>query len=184
MNTEVQNREVQNKEAQNKEAQNKEEYVYKPAWRSFCLHIAAMIACFVLVVFVSLKVPMDAAYQKALWGFFVLFVLATFGDMFFKRLGATLIVRFDEVAFEKGILKRDSIEIGMRNVRTVQVTQRLMQRLLNVGDIAIASSGTDVYEIRVANMPSPHDIRNQIQERARVEDKQQANGASGEKAGA
>ena len=75
-----------------------------------------------------------------------------------------------------GILKRDSIEIGMRNVRTVQVTQRLIQRLLNVGDIAIASSGTDVYEIRVANMPSPHDIRNQIQERARVEDKQQLGG--------
>lgn len=178
------NTEVQNKEVQNKEAKNKEEHVYKPAWRSFYLHIVAMVACLVLVAFVSLKVSMDAAYQKALWGFFFLFVLAAFGDMFFKRLGATLIVRFDEVAFEKGILKRDSIEIGMRNVRTVQVTQRLMQRLLNVGDIAIASSGTDVYEIRVANMPSPNDIRNQIQERARVEDKQQANGASGEKAGA
>ena len=175
-------KEVQNKEVQNREVQNKDEHVYKPAWRSFCLHIAAMIACFVLVVFVSLKVPMDAAYQKALWGFFLLFVLVAFGDMFFKRLGATLIVRFDEVAFEKGILKRDSIEIGMRNVRTVQVTQRLMQRLLNVGDIAIASSGTDVYEIRVANMPSPHDIRNQIQERARVEDKPQTDGANGDKA--
>ena len=109
MNTEVQNREVQNKEVQNKEAKNKEEHVYKPAWRSFCLHIAAMIACFVLVVFVSLKVPMDAAYQKALWGFFLLFVLVAFGDMFFKRLGATLIIRFDEVAFEKGILKQNSL---------------------------------------------------------------------------
>lgn len=173
-----------NKEVQNRESQSREEYVYKPAWRSFCLHIAAMVACLVLVAFVSLKVSMNAAYQKALWGFFALFVLAAFGDMFFKRLGTMLIVRFDEVAFEKGILKRDSIEIGMRNVRTVQVTQRLMQRILNVGDIAIASSGTDGYEILVANMPSPHDIRNQIQERARVEGKQQANGENGERAGA
>ena len=181
MNEEVQNKEVQNKEAQD---QDREEHIYKPAWRSFCLHIVAMVACFVLVVFVSLNVSMDAIYQKVLWGFFVLFVLAVFGDMFFKRLGTMLIVRFDEVAFEKGILKRDSIEIGMRNVRTVQVTQRLMQRLLNVGDIAIASSGTDVYEIRVADMPSPHDIRNQIQERARVKDKQQANGVNGERNGA
>ena len=115
-----------------------------------------------------------AGFGGQYWGFFVLFVLVVFGNMFFKRMETTLIVRPDEVAFEKGILKRDSIEIGMRNVRTVQVTQRLIQRLLNVGDIAIASSETDVYEIRVANMPSPHDIRNQIQERARVEDKQQA----------
>ena len=168
-----------NKEVQNRESQSREEYVYKPAWRSFCLHIAAMVACFVLVVFVSLEVSMDAAYQKALWGFFVLFVLVVFGNMFFKRMETALIVRPDEVAFEKGILKRDSIEIGMRNVRTVQVTQRLMQRILNVGDIAIASSGTDGYEILVANMPSPHDIRNQIQERARVEDKPQTEKGEG-----
>ena len=74
----------------NKEAQNKEEYVYKPAWRSFCLHIAAMVACLVLVAIVSLNVSMDAAYQKALWGFFVLFVLVVFGNMFFKRMETTL----------------------------------------------------------------------------------------------
>ena len=46
----------------NKEAQNKEEYVYKPAWRSFCLHIMAMVACFVLVVFVSLNVSINATH--------------------------------------------------------------------------------------------------------------------------
>ena len=166
----------------NKEAQNKEEYVYNPAWRSFCLHIAAMVACLVLVAIVSLNVSMDAAYQKALWGFFVLFVLVVFGNMFFKRMETTLIVRPDEVAFEKGILKRESVEIGMRSIRTVQVTQRIIQRILNVGDIAVASSGTDGYEILVANMPSPHDIRNQIQERARVEDKPQMDGANGDKA--
>lgn len=166
----------------NKEAQNKEEYVYKPAWRSFCLHIAAMVACLVLVAIVSLNASMDAAYQKALWGFFVLFVLVVFGNMFFKRMETALIVRPDEVAFEKGILKRESIEIGMRSIRTVQVTQRIIQRILNVGDIAVASSGTDGYEILVANMPSPHDIRNQIQERARVEDKPQTDGANGDKA--
>ena len=100
--------------------------------------------------------------MKGLWGFWVLFALIVFGDMFLKRLGTALIVRTDEVALEKGILKWGFIEIGMRSIRTVQVTQRIMQRLLNVGDITITSSGTDNYEIRIPNMPSLHDVRNQI----------------------
>ena len=86
----------------NKEAQNKEEYVYKPAWRSFCLHIAAMVACLVLVAIVSLNVSMDAAYQKALWGFFVLFVLVVFGNMFFKRTHAFFCVQSCAASVQKG----------------------------------------------------------------------------------
>ena len=155
----------------------REEYTYRPAWRSFYVHIAAMVACLVLVALVSIKLTLDPAYQKAIWGFWVVFVLIVFGDMFLKRVGTTLIVRADEVACEKGILKRESIEIGMRSIRTVQVTQRIMQRILNIGDISIASSGTDNYEIRIPNMPSPHEIRNQIQDRERsqpVEVKPQA----------
>lgn len=152
---------------------NKEEHIYKPAWRSFYPHIIAMVACLVLVILISLKVTLEPAYQKVLWGFLLVFVLIAFGDMFLKRLSTALIVRPDEVAFEKGILKRESIEIGMRSIRTVQVTQRIVQRILNIGDIAIASSGTDNYEIHIANMPSPHEIRNQIQDRERTEDRPQ-----------
>ena len=146
------------------------EHVYKPAWRSFYSHITAMIACFVLVVLIAVKVPLEPVYTKVLWGLWALFTLVALGDMLFKRLSIALIVRADEVALEKGILKRESIEIGMRSIRTVQVTQRIIQRLLNIGDISIASSGTDNYEIHIANMPSPHDIRNQIQSRERAGD--------------
>ena len=156
---------------------SKEEHIYKPAWRSFYLHILVIAACFILALVLTIKIPLESAYVKGLWGFWVLFALIVFGDMFLKRVSTTLIVRPDEVALEKGILKRESIEIGMRSIRTVQVTQRIMQRLLNVGDIAIASSGTDNYEIRIPNMPSPHDVRNQIQDHERSqppEDKPQA----------
>ena len=149
-----------------------ESHTYKPAWRSFYLHIVAMIACLVLVILISVKVTLTLIYQKVLWWFLGLFVLAALLDMAVKRLSTTLIVRPDEVALEKGILKRESIEIGARSIRTVQVTQGIVQRMLNIGDISIASSGTDNYEIRIANMPSPHEIRNQIQDRERAEDKQ------------
>lgn len=135
------------------------------------MHILAMVACLVLVTLIALKVSLAPGYQKVLWGFLAVFVLIAFGDMFLKRLGTALIVRPDEIAFEKGILKRESIEIGMRSIRTVQVSQGIMQRLLNVGNISVASSGTDNYEIYVANMPSPHEIRNQIQDRERAEDR-------------
>lgn len=129
-----------------------------------------MIACFILAVLIAVKIPLESVYTKVLWGLWALFTLVTLGDMLLKRLSTALIVRPDEVALEKGILKRESIEIGMRSIRTVQVTQGIIQRLLNIGDISIASSGTDNYEIHTTNILSPHDVRNQIQSHERAGD--------------
>ena len=147
------------------------EQKFKPAWRGFYRHFFAMIACLIVASIISVK-WFPAGYQKWLWLVFVVVVAYIACDMAYRRNSVLLVVRPDEIALERGVIGRQSIEISMRSIRTIKVNQSVMQRLLNVGDIRVASSGTDEYEISAFNMLNPHGIKEAMQanERAAVEE--------------
>lgn len=58
---------------------------------------------------------------------------------------------------------RKSIEIGLQNIEHIEIKQTMMQTILNIGDIVIASSGTGREEIQAPNIPSPQAVRDEIQ---------------------
>jgi len=143
------------------------EQKFKPAWRCFYRHFFVMVICLVVVLVVSVK-WLPAEYQKWLWLLFIAAITYTVCDMAYKRNSVLLIVKPDGIALERGIIGRQSIEISTRNIRTIQVNQSVMQRILNVGAVCVASSGTEGYEISALNMPSPHEIRQTIQTNERA----------------
>ncbi len=144
------------------------EQSFRPAWRSFYGHIVTMIACLGIVLTLSIKMRLSSAYLKGIWSFYALFLLFSLGNMVFRRFQVVLTVKPDGIALEKGIIGRHSIVIGFKNIRTIQVKQNLMQRILNVGDLLIASSGADNYEIHINNMLHPQEIRDMMQTRERA----------------
>lgn len=58
---------------------------------------------------------------------------------------------------------RKSIEIGLANIEHIEIKQTMMQAILNIGDIVIASSGTGREEIQAPNIPNPQAVRDEIQ---------------------
>ena len=148
--------------------ENKGNKIYRPAWRSFFYpDILLMIIIFVVACIIGWKVNMGGKGWILALIVLIAFVVL-FMRMFIKRISSYLIVRRDEVAFERGILNRKSTEIGYEDIRTVDVTQTLIQRIFNLGHISIASSGTGGYEIFAKNMPNPNEIRDEIQGRKRA----------------
>lgn len=148
--------------------ENKETKTYRPAWRSFFYpHIVVMVLIFLVACVASFKLSMGGKNLLILWLAVAVALLLIFLHMAVKRVGSFLVVRRDEVAFETGILKRNSTEIGFEDIRTVNVSQTLLQRVFNLGNLSIASSGTSDYEILVKNMPNPNEIRDEIQDRKR-----------------
>ena len=63
------------------------------------------------------------------------------------------------VRYETGVFSKDRRALSRSSIRTVRVTQTLLNRLLNVGSIEIYTAG-DVPEIRAAAMFAPNDVRN------------------------
>lgn len=64
----------------------------------------------------------------------------------------------DTVRYETGVFYKDRRALSRRSIRTVRVTQTLLNRMLNVGAIEIFTAG-DVPEIRAASMFEPNEIR-------------------------
>ncbi|HUU66360.1 MAG TPA: PH domain-containing protein [Methyloceanibacter sp.] len=101
---------------------------------------------------------------------FILFVLliAAFGlgllillYWYIKTRATALTVTEHELLYEKGILSKERLSVSLRHVRSVQVNQSFVNRILGVGTVEIATAG-DEPEFTVRDMPDPHEIREAI----------------------
>ena len=79
-----------------------------------------------------------------------------------KRAYLKLQVYTDRIVLEKGVLTRNMTEVYISDIRTVNITQTLLQRIFKVGNISIASAGISGYEEVAKGMPNPLKIRELI----------------------
>jgi len=84
-----------------------------------------------------------------------------------KVLGITLIVTDERVTLRKGILSKHTNEVYHTDIRNVQISQGLFQRMLGVGTIGISSAGHAGIEIQVAGLPKPQKIKDIIDQHRR-----------------
>lgn len=101
---------------------------------------------------------------------FILFVLliAAFGVgllillfWYIKTRATALTVTDHELLYEKGILSKERLAVSLRHVRSVQVNQGFINRILGVGTIEIKTAG-DEPEFTVTDLPDPHEVREAI----------------------
>ena len=101
---------------------------------------------------------------------FILFVLliAAFGIgllillyWYIKTRATALTVTQHELMYERGILSKDRLSVSLRHVRSVEVKQSFVNRILGVGTIEISTAG-DEPEFTVKDLPDPHEIREAI----------------------
>ena len=72
-----------------------------------------------------------------------------------------LVIKDDEIVWTHGLVNKDYTEISMGSVRTTRISQTLLQRIMNAGDIEIYTSG-DNPELVVKGLPDPSEIRRLI----------------------
>jgi uncharacterized membrane protein YdbT with pleckstrin-like domain len=80
---------------------------------------------------------------------------------YIKTRATTLTVTDSDLLYERGILSKDRMSISLRHIRSVNVMQSFINRILGVGTIQISTAG-DEPEFTIADMPDPHVIREAI----------------------
>jgi hypothetical protein len=68
----------------------------------------------------------------------------------------------------EGIIKRHTTEVLHDHVRSVDINQSFMQRILGVGVIGIDSAGQDGIEIEVRDIPNPYEVKRVIDQYRRM----------------
>jgi uncharacterized membrane protein YdbT with pleckstrin-like domain len=63
--------------------------------------------------------------------------------------------------YERGILSKDRLSVSLRHVRSVEVKQSFVNRILGVGTIEVSTAG-DEPEFTVEDLPDPHEVREAI----------------------
>ncbi len=70
----------------------------------------------------------------------------------------TLRITSERTIYQQGLIARSTSEVRHDDVRNLQIDQSLLERLLDVGSIAISSAGQDDCEIRAHGIPDPSGI--------------------------
>jgi len=73
-----------------------------------------------------------------------------------------LVIDSHGLTFKQGILTRDVTHIRFAEIRTVGLRQGLLDRLLNIGILEFAASGTDDVDIRFINIADPTGVKAEI----------------------
>ncbi|RUM94948.1 MAG: PH domain-containing protein [Thiothrix sp.] len=78
-----------------------------------------------------------------------------------KNKASKLLVKENEILFEKGLFSKERSEVNISGVRTTKIKQSFFNRIFGVGTIEIYTAG-DSPEIVAAGMPDPNKIRELI----------------------
>ncbi|MCD6419734.1 MAG: PH domain-containing protein [Synergistetes bacterium] len=140
----------------------------RPSWWNFFWHI---LVCWILIpigiMYLKYKgffTHVNYMYWKVSLYLMLGCIIVTLLVILWEKLSLKFIVYDDRVVLRRGVLSKDIKEIFIRDIRTIDIKQNLIQRIINIGDIMIASSGTSEYEMHAKGLPAPDKIREKILE--------------------
>lgn len=80
-------------------------------------------------------------------------------------ISTRLIIEADRVIQHHGILSRSTSEVRARDIRNVQVSQGVFQRMMGTGSVAVSTAAQSDMEIKVHGLRSPARIADEIRRR-------------------
>lgn len=84
--------------------------------------------------------------------------------VFVVRASVTYTVTTRKVKIRRGIIAKNTDEIHIRDLRNAIVRQSALNRIINIGDIYLGTSGTDGEEIAIIGVAGPHKLKDLIVE--------------------
>ena len=80
---------------------------------------------------------------------------------YIKTRATALTVTDQELMYERGILSKDRTSVSLKHIRSVNIAQGFVNRILGVGTVQI-STAVDQPEFTIADMPDPYVIQEAI----------------------
>ena len=67
-----------------------------------------------------------------------------------------------KVMMQSGIISRKTSEVSMRDIRSINMSQGILERLFGLGTVQIGSAGTAGIEVEFKGIRNPSQVRDQI----------------------
>lgn len=133
---------------------------FRPAWRNYWFGF--LVAVFLLAaaaVTAAGSIDAGGSFAAGLW---LLGAIAVLGFIAFKRFSWKFTIDDSRVSRHYGIISRNQQSVRIRDVRSVELDQGILQRILGVGTLAFYSAGSDKAEVRFIGIKQPLEWRDRI----------------------
>ena len=67
-----------------------------------------------------------------------------------------------KVMMQSGIISRKTSEVGMRDIRSINMSQGILERIFGLGTVQISSAGTGGIEVEFKGIKNPATVRDQV----------------------
>ena len=102
------------------------------------------------------------SWWRYFWWLLFFWLIIPFIVAWIKRSSVVLRVYHGRVTLRRGILSKCERELFMRDIRSIDIDQTFMGRIVNIGDLAISSAASADATEHVEGVPDPQAIRDLI----------------------
>lgn len=146
-----------------------------PHWWFFAKSAAVLALAVVFAVFVL--------WQRWHWAnlpvsIFVFVTLVWFVERYIRWVSTHFVLTSDRVIFRTGIIAKHGIEIPLERINTIFFHQRIVERMLGLGDLEIESASKDGAQ-RFEDIRNPSAVQNEIYQQMEANEIKSANLISG-----
>jgi uncharacterized membrane protein YdbT with pleckstrin-like domain len=151
----------------------------KPHWWYFAHNILTGVPLLVLFVIIIGATAGDAQ-TNLLWVWTIAAVVWA-GWLGFKYVNWTFthfVITTDRVIFRTGVISKHGVEIPLERINNINFNQRIFERVIGAGDLAIESAGKDG-QSRFSDVRHPDGVQQEIYRQAEVNARKRAAWSSG-----
>lgn len=131
-----------------------------PSWWHFTGKLAFAIVLFAVGIW-ALGAPKGDARAGAL---LIAGGAAVLGLTGLIRRNTSWSLTSDRLIERRGLLASRRREMELADVRSIEVSQSLMQRMLGLGDVMIASAASAEFLIRLSDIPAPEEVAEMLRQ--------------------
>ena len=128
-----------------------------PHWWFFTPSLAALVGAIVLGI-VALS---SADWLQLPAALLILACLGWFGVRYAQWATTDLVLTSDRLIWRTGVISKRGVEIPLERINTIFFSQRILERLIGVGDLKVESASADGAQV-FENMKKPGRIQNEI----------------------
>ena len=104
-------------------------------------------------IFILVATTLDPIVGQAAAAFGFIFSLIQFVRAWLTRYSSEIAVTDRRIIFKEGLIRRETTEMNMTKVESVNVDQSVLGRLLDYGDITVRGTGAGLSPLRMIQNP-------------------------------
>ena len=96
------------------------------------------------------------------WYFFFFYLIVPPFIAITLRFSLRLFVFENRLVLVRGILSKHSKELFIKDIRTIDIKQTFLQRIVGIGSLMVATAGTSDYEFVIKGISNPNAVVEKI----------------------